>query len=125
MFDFLISPAFAQEAANAAAKGNAFTSLLPLILIMVVFYVFVMMPQNKKMKEHQKLIKSATKGDSVMTAGGIYGKIVKVEAEEGNVHVEIADGVVVKVRQDTIAEILNRTIVGSAENADVKSTKKK
>jgi len=94
------------HAEAAAPSGDAgFTSLIPLILIMVIFYFLLIRPQQKKLKEHKAMVEATKKGDSVITGGGIIGKVADVKDDV--LTVEIADGVKVKVRRDTI--------VGSAE----------
>ncbi len=86
--------------AEAASGGGGFASLIPLILIMVIFWVLLIRPQQKRMKEHAELIKELKKGDKVITGGGIYGRITNVK--DGVAMVEIADGVIIKTKQDTI-----------------------
>ena len=86
--------------AEAASGGGGFASLIPLILIMVIFWVLLIRPQQKRMKEHAELIKELKKGDKVITGGGIYGRITNVK--DGVAMVEIADGVIIKAKQDTI-----------------------
>ena len=81
--------------------GGGFASLIPLILIMVIFWVLLIRPQQKRMKEHAELIKGLKKGDKVITGGGIYGRITHVK--DGVAMIEIADGVIIKTKQDTIA----------------------
>jgi len=94
------------HAEAAAPSGDAgFTSLIPLILIMVIFYFLLIRPQQKKLKEHKAMVEATKKGDSIITGGGIIGKVADVKDDV--LTVEIADGVKVKVRRDTI--------VGSAE----------
>lgn len=101
----LISPAYAQTAAPGG--GDFFMSLLPLILIFVVFYMLLIRPQQKKMKEHQAMISAVKRGDQVITSGGIYGKVTKVE--DTNVTVEIAKDVQVKVVKGTLSDVVNKT----------------
>ena len=105
MLDLLIPAAHAAESAGNAA--SPFASILPFILIMGVFYVFLILPQQRKIKEHKKMIESVTKGSSVVTSGGILGEVKKVELDNNLVHVKIADDVVIKVKQDTLLEISN------------------
>lgn len=104
----MISPAYAQAAGGPAGGGDFFVTLLPLILIFAVFWFLLIRPQQKKMKEHQQMIASLKKGDRVVTAGGIVGRITKVDAGEDTVTVEIAPDVQVKVVKQTIAEVLDR-----------------
>ncbi len=80
---------------------GGFASLIPLILIMVIFWVLLIRPQQKRMKEHAEMIKALKKGDKVITGGGVYGRITHVKDNVATV--EIADGVAIKVKQDTIA----------------------
>jgi preprotein translocase subunit YajC len=89
-------------AAPAADSGftSGFTSLIPLILIMVIFYFLLIRPQQKKLKEHKAMVSATKKGDSVITGGGIIGKVTNVKDEI--LTVEIADGVKVKIKRDTI-----------------------
>ncbi|MES2987062.1 MAG: preprotein translocase subunit YajC [Pseudomonadota bacterium] len=80
-----ISPAYAQ-AAGAAGQGGgaagAIVSLLPLVLIFVVFYFLMIRPQQKRMKDLQTSVNSVKKGDTVVTAGGLIGKVTKVTDDE-------------------------------------------
>jgi preprotein translocase subunit YajC len=113
----LISPAYAQAAPGGG--GDLFVSLMPLVLIFVVFYFLLIRPQQQKVKSHRQLIDSVKKGDQVVTAGGILGKVTRVEAEN-TVMVEIAPNVVVKVAKHTISDILNKpqpAAAGSNDNA--------
>ena len=91
----LITPAFAQ-AAGATDTNSMLMSLLPFALIFVIMYFLVLRPQQKRAKEHQELVKNLRRGDTVVTSGGLVGKVTKVVDDE-QVEVEIADGV--RVRQ--------------------------
>jgi preprotein translocase subunit YajC len=104
----LINIAFAQEAAATVSKQpSTLMSMLPLVLIMAVFYLFIIRPQQVKMKEHNNLVKNLKKGDKVVTMGGIFGTISKIIENEGLVYLEIADNVVVKIKQEMISEVLS------------------
>ncbi|RRH75819.1 preprotein translocase subunit YajC [Falsigemmobacter faecalis] len=105
------TPAFAQAAGGGAA--SAVTSFLPLILIFGIMYFLLIRPQQKKMKEHRAMVEALRKGDSVLTQGGIIGKVTRVK-EDGEVEVEIADGVKVRVLKATISQVLSRTEAASA-----------
>ena len=89
-----ISPAFAQGIGGA--DGNMLMSLLPFILIFVIMYFLILRPQQKRAKQHQEMVKNLRRGDTVITSGGLIGKVTKVVDDE-QVEVEIADGV--RVRQ--------------------------
>lgn len=80
-----ISPAYAQAAGAAGSNGGsmgAIVSLMPLVLIFVVFYFLMIRPQQKRMKELQGAVNSVKKGDTVVTAGGLIGKVTKVTDDE-------------------------------------------
>ncbi|MDR5651367.1 preprotein translocase subunit YajC [Ruixingdingia sedimenti] len=100
------TPAFAQAASGGGAA--AFTSFVPLILIFVIMYFLMIRPQQKKAKEHRAMVEALRRGDTVLTQGGIIGKVVKVK-EDGEIEVEIAEGVKVRVIKGTIAQVLSRT----------------
>lgn len=110
-----ISPAHAQAAGGAAADSGlaSIVSIAPLILIFVVFYFLMIRPQQKRMKALQASVAAVKKGDSVITAGGLVGKVTRVE--DAFVDVEIAPNVKVKVVKATIAEV---TPLGGAKPAN-------
>ncbi|MDJ0834371.1 MAG: preprotein translocase subunit YajC [Gammaproteobacteria bacterium] len=99
---FFISDAVAQGA--PAAQGDPFMSFLPLIILFVIFYFLLIRPQQKKAKEHKQMIESLSKGDEVVTQGGIVGKITDVS--EGFFTCKIADNVEVKVQSHAVATVL-------------------
>ena len=107
----LISPAYAQAAGPAAPFD--FISLMPLVLIFVVFYFLLIRPQQQKMKAHRAMIESVKKGDQVVTGGGLHGRITRVEADN-TVMVEIAPNVQVKVAKHTISDVLNKPVAPAA-----------
>ena len=90
----LVTPAFAQ--ASPLGGDNLLVSLLPFILIFVIMYFLILRPQQRRAKEHQELIKNVRRGDTVVTSGGLVGKITKV-IDDDQIEVEISDGV--RVRQ--------------------------
>lgn len=102
----LVTPAYAQ-AAGAGGFGQL-GSFLPLILIFVIMYFLLIRPQQKKMKDHQAMIGALRRGDQVVTAGGVIGKVTKVK-DEGEIEIEIAKDVKVRVVQATISQVLNKT----------------
>ena len=99
-----VTPAYAQD---AGATG-AFVSLLPLILIFVIMWFLLIRPQQKKQKEHRAMVEALRRGDQVVTQGGMIGKIAKVK-EDGEVELEIAPNVKVRVLKHTISSVLSRT----------------
>ncbi len=88
--------------------AGAIGSLLPLILIFGIMYFLLIRPQQKKMKEHQQMVAALRRGDQVITQGGLIGKVSKVK-EDGEIEVEIADGVKVRVVKSTVAQVLSKT----------------
>lgn len=100
------TPAFAQAAGGSAA--SAFTSFVPLILIFAIMYFLLIRPQQKRQKEHKALIEGLRRGDQVLTNGGIIGKVVRVK-DDGELEVEIADGVKVRVLRSMVAQVLSKT----------------
>lgn len=100
-----ITPAYAQAAGGAA---SAITNFLPLILIFGIMYFLLIRPQQKKLKDHKSMVEAVRRGDQVITQGGILGKVSKVK-EDGEVEVEIADGVKVRVIKSTLASVISKT----------------
>lgn len=95
------------SAAAGGAGGSAFfVQLFPLLLIFVVFYLFLIRPQQKRAKEHEAKINAVQKNDDVITAGGLMGKVTKVA--DDHVEVEIAPNVRVKAVKSTIANVQPR-----------------
>ena len=111
----LISPAYAQAAAPAAG-GDIFMSLMPLILVFVIFYFLLIRPQQTKMKQHREMLENLKKGDQIVTAGGIVGKIVRIEQGDNTLSVEVAPNVQVKVIRQTVADLLNKPVPASGND---------
>ena len=99
-----VSPAYAQ----AAGGFSGVTSFVPLILIFAIMYFLMIRPQQKKVKQHRAMVEALRKGDQIVTAGGLLGKVTKVGGDN-EVEVQIATGVKVKVVQNTIQTVLNKT----------------
>ena len=117
-----ISPAFAQAAGGAGGGGSMLTQLMPLVLIFAVFYFLLIRPQQKKAKEHKAMISAVRRGDKVVTAGGIMGKITKVY-DDDRAMVEIADGVRIEVVQSTLPAVMSKSEPADG-GSDKKSDKK-
>jgi preprotein translocase subunit YajC len=109
-----IKEAYAQTA--GAGGGDFLVSMLPLILIFVVFYFLLIRPQQQKMKAHRAMIGAVKRGDKILTAGGIFGSITKVEEAEDVVIVEIAKDVRVRVARSTISDVVNKTAQAQPAN---------
>ena len=87
-------------------SGSGFAQFIPLILIFVIFYFFLIRPQQKKIKDHKSMVSGLKRGDDVVTSGGIVGKIEKVH-EDDKVDLLISDGITVKVIKSTIQSLTN------------------
>ncbi|MDR0675423.1 MAG: preprotein translocase subunit YajC [Elusimicrobiota bacterium] len=102
MFDLLYA-----DATVTPKTGNPIIGFLPMILILVVFYFFLIRPQAKKAKEHQKMVSEIKKGDRVITNGGIYGIVDSFRTDEQNaVYIYIADDVKILILKDSIIKII-------------------
>ncbi|MEO1551497.1 MAG: preprotein translocase subunit YajC [Pseudomonadota bacterium] len=100
------TPAYAQAAGGGAAGG--IISFVPILLIFAIMYFFLIRPQQKKMRQHQDMVKALRRGDQVVTQGGIIGKVAKVK-DDDELELEIASGVKVRVVRSTIAHVMSKT----------------
>jgi preprotein translocase subunit YajC len=107
--DFFISTA---HAADPGAQGDSLMSLVPLILVFVIFYFLLIRPQSKRQKEHQQMVSSLERGDEVVTNGGVIGKLTHVG--EQFVTVEIADSIEIKLQRHAVTAVLPKGTVKSA-----------
>jgi preprotein translocase subunit YajC len=100
-----ISEALAQTAPAPAAGGeSSLLTMLPLVLMFVVLYFVMIRPQMKRQKEHKAMIDALAKGDEVVTAGGVLGKVAKLG--ESYVHVEVSDGVELQLQRSAVVQVL-------------------
>lgn len=106
----LISPAYAQ-AAGSASQGDTLLTFLPMVAIFVVFYFLLIRPQQKKAKEARAMLDSLEKGNEVVTAGGIVGKITKLGDQYASV--EIAPSVELTVQRSAISQLLPKGTIKS------------
>ncbi|MBI3102116.1 MAG: preprotein translocase subunit YajC [Burkholderiales bacterium] len=107
-----ISSAFAQTAPTPAAGGDlvsSLTGMLPLVLMFVVLYFVMIRPQMKRQKEHRAMIDALAKGDEVVIAGGMLGKVARMS--EQYLGVEIASGVEVQVQRSSVVQVLPKGTV--------------
>ncbi|MGB2932755.1 MAG: preprotein translocase subunit YajC [Methyloceanibacter sp.] len=95
---------FAQAAPGAFDALNSL--IVPTVLIIGIMYFLMIRPQQKRLKEHQAMISGIRRGDNVVTAGGILGKVTKVDEQE--LQVEIAEGIRVKVLRTTVSEVRSK-----------------
>jgi preprotein translocase subunit YajC len=88
--------------------GKALGQFIPLILIFVIFYFLLIRPQQKRIKEHKSMVDSLSRGDDIVTAGGLVGKVVRV-LEDDKAEIEISENVTVRVIKSTISQVLSKT----------------
>lgn len=101
----MFTPAFAQAAPAAVpTSGDMLMQLVPFVIIFAIAYVFVIRPQRKKAKDHANLIKNTRRGDSVITTGGLIGKVTKV-VDDAELELEIAPNVKVRVLRSMITDV--------------------
>lgn len=99
----LITPAYAQTAAPGGS--DMFIQLVPFVLIFIIMYFLIIRPQQRRAKEHANMIANVRRGDTVVMAGGLLGKVVKAPEDGGEIEVEIAENVRVKVVRSMIADV--------------------
>jgi len=100
MLALVVAPQFALANGGTGGAMGGFASMVPLALIMVIFYFLLIRPQQKRLKAHKTMISELKKGDKVITAGGLYAKVIDVQ--EDILKVEIADSVRVRIQRDTV-----------------------
>ena len=89
-------------------SGSGFTQFIPLILIFVIFYFFLIRPQQKRAKDHKAMVAALKRGDEVVTSGGIVGKVERILGED-KLDLLISENVTVQVVQSTIQNVLNKS----------------
>jgi preprotein translocase subunit YajC len=102
------SPAFAQATSNGTAAGGMdaagiINMVLPLVLIFIIFYVLMIRPQQKRLKQHQEMLGAVKPRDTAVTTGGLIGKVTKVDDNE--VELEVAQGVRVRVVKTMLSDV--------------------
>ena len=123
LFSLLSSIAVAQDAPSAASGESLITNFLPIILIIAVFYFLLLRPQQKRAKEHKNMIAELSAGTKIITGGGIFGVIKEAKTGDKFIIVEIAPNIRIKIKRDTIVEVISDDIkVTEKEDAEKKST---
>jgi preprotein translocase subunit YajC len=100
----LISPAFAQGASPFGGEGGMLMSLLPFVLIFVIMYFLILRPQQKRVKMHQEMVKNVRRGDTVVTNGGLVGKVTKV-IDDDQIEIEVADDVRIRQMRQMLTDV--------------------
>jgi preprotein translocase subunit YajC len=98
----LITPAYAQSPFGGST--DMLTSLLPFVLIFVIMYFLILRPQQKRVKQHAEMVKNVRKGDTVITSGGLVGRVTKV-IDDDQVEIEVADGVRVRQMRQMVTDV--------------------
>jgi len=97
----LISPAYAQ---GASGGSDFLIQLVPILLMFVIFYMLLLRPQQQRVKQHREMVANIRRGDTVVTGGGIVGKVTKVR-DDNEIEVEIAENTRVRVLKGTVTEV--------------------
>ncbi len=98
-----VTPAFAQ-AAGTPGMGDFVGMILPLVMIMVVFWFLLIRPQQRKLKEHQELLKKINRGDTIITSGGLIGRVTKV-VDDHELQVEVGENVKVRILRSGVSDV--------------------
>ena len=111
------SPAHAQAAGGAGGATASLIAFVPYIAIFAIFYFLMIRPQQQRAKAHRAMIDAVKKGDTVVTGGGIIGKVVRVEDAE--VEVEVAPTVKLRVLKATLSDVRDRALPVAANDAKI------
>ena len=98
-----ISPAYAQQAPSLLG-GEGMSFLVPMVLVFVIMYFLILRPQQKRVKQHAEMVKNVRKGDSVVTSGGLVGKVTKV-VDDDQIEIELAEGVRVRQMRQMVTDV--------------------
>ena len=107
--EFLVSNAWAQAPAGG---GDTWMTMLPLVLIFVVFYFLLIRPQSKRQKQHREMVSNLSSGDEVVTAGGVLGKVTSTS--EQFLTIEVTKGVELTVQRHTISAVMPKGTIKAA-----------
>ena len=121
-----ISPAFAQATTEAAAapSGSMSSMIIQLVLIFVIFYLLLIRPQQKRIKEHERQVNALKKGDKLITGGGIIATVTEVDAENNELKVEITQGVTVRIARPTVRDVISSDLTKEENNNKKQKSKK-
>jgi len=108
-----------------ADQPSPLISMAPMVLVFVVFYFLMIRPHQKRLRQHENLLKAIKRGDKVLTGGGIIGTVIKVADGDEMIDVEIASGVTVKVTRASISAIINKNAVAAVDSVSQDSLNKK
>ncbi len=120
MFFENLAYAMGQTGGAAGGEGNPLVAFMPLIILFVIFYFLLIRPQQKKAKEHKEMLGSLKRGDSVITGGGLYGRITGINEEI--LTLDLGNNIEVKVNRGYISTVTDRKVVDS-DKKDRKTNK--
>ena len=98
-----------QGGQGAPAAGFDSTFIFMIIATFAIIYFLIMRPQQKQQKQHQAMLKAIQKGDEVVTAGGIYGKVMDINEEDNTIDLKVSEGTKIKIDRSRIGRVLNKT----------------
>lgn len=101
----MVETLYAMAGGQGGNGGNTFLSFLPLILIILIMYLLILRPQAKKQKERQRMLDSVKKGDQVVTAGGIHGKVVATKDDDKVLIVKVDENVKLEIERTAVTSI--------------------
>jgi preprotein translocase subunit YajC len=99
-----ISPAYAQFGGGSGGGSEMLMQLLPFVLIFVIMYMLILRPQQKRQKQHQEMLRNIRRGDTIVTSGGLIGRVTK-KVDDDATEIEIADGLRVRQSRSMIADV--------------------
>ena len=109
---------------NPQSFYDGFVGLIPMIGVFLVFYFFLLRPQEKKRKAQEDLTSSVKKGESIITSSGIFGRITKINDSDNSVYLEVSESVEIKITKSSIADILSRNDENKSKNSNKIISKK-
>jgi preprotein translocase subunit YajC len=101
-----VSPAFAQSAAPAMDPFGGL--LIPMLLMLLIFYFFLIRPQSQRAKEHKARMEAVRRGDTVITSGGMVGRVTKVSDTSDEIEIELADNLKIRVIKSTLMDVRSK-----------------
>ena len=96
----------AMAGSGSGSSGNPFAAILPMFAIIIVMYLLMILPQQRKQKEHRKMLENVQKGDKIITAGGLVGTIAGIKERENTVLLKVSENTKIEILRSSIAQIV-------------------